>query len=509
MELTLGLIRHRLQSCYGIETLAVGAANGGRSIKGFQLYDGKPINSEVLYVLTQEELLEHPWLWNGSHVITTGSDADDFASLDIEAILVPSEIGIKTLLNLVQNIFLEFNEWEITALRILRASCDIGLILEESHKVFPFMMAVVDKDLNVMAHTPELLERYPLIAQAPGHIPMQIAKPLLTDIDQTLANTKKGAFQNPLYTDTCDPSDIAFNYNIFVDRKYYARLVVEGPFEQAKDGVQRFVEYLGAMIAEACSEAVSQGQAGSSHRAVHETITKLITGSFLDADKARTVLATIGWKPRHTYKVYLMRFVRKEHVEYYRSEIERDCESCVALIIGEAIYCVRNYSLMSKPDLLEEDRWLKLFLIDNDCKAGVSNPFNGVFQLEPYAKEAELALQSGERTGGGECLFLFKDQALAHLLDMCVSVLPANKVCHPAIGILKDYDAASGSELLETLYAFLDCKLSATSTANRLFIHRTTLIQRVVRIVSLTGLDLDDYDERLHLMLSYRLLKQV
>ena len=47
-----------------------------------------------------------------------------------------------------------------------------------------------------------------------------------------------------------------------------------------------------------------------------------------------------------------------------------------------------------------------------------------------------------------------------------------------------------------------------SQAANRLYIHRSTFINRMERIQELTRLNLDDYDTRLYLELSFRLLQE-
>jgi len=70
------------------------------------------------------------------------------------------------------------------------------------------------------------------------------------------------------------------------------------------------------------------------------------------------------------------------------------------------------------------------------------------------------------------------------------------------------YDAAHESELLPTLEAFMRSRYNATLAAKELFVARSTLINRLERIVELTGIDLEDFDERVYLAITLRLIKQ-
>lgn len=66
---------------------------------------------------------------------------------------------------------------------------------------------------------------------------------------------------------------------------------------------------------------------------------------------------------------------------------------------------------------------------------------------------------------------------------------------------LVDYDRERGSDLVKTLSVYFDAGANASETADRLFLHRNSLLYRLERIGELTGLDLKDPDARLALQL--------
>ena len=62
------------------------------------------------------------------------------------------------------------------------------------------------------------------------------------------------------------------------------------------------------------------------------------------------------------------------------------------------------------------------------------------------------------------------------------------------------------SEYTETLRQYLDCRCDAGETARRLGVHRNTVRYRLGRLVALSGLDLEDADERLVTEFQLRML---
>ena len=63
------------------------------------------------------------------------------------------------------------------------------------------------------------------------------------------------------------------------------------------------------------------------------------------------------------------------------------------------------------------------------------------------------------------------------------------------------YDRERGSDLIKTLSVYFDAGSNASEAADRLFLHRNSLLYRLERIRELTGLDLKESEVRLALQL--------
>jgi DNA-binding PucR family transcriptional regulator len=73
---------------------------------------------------------------------------------------------------------------------------------------------------------------------------------------------------------------------------------------------------------------------------------------------------------------------------------------------------------------------------------------------------------------------------------------------HTLIEPLKAYDGERrNSDLIGTLRAFFSSNANASETADKLFLHRNSVLYRLARIQELTGLDLKDSRARLALQL--------
>jgi len=72
---------------------------------------------------------------------------------------------------------------------------------------------------------------------------------------------------------------------------------------------------------------------------------------------------------------------------------------------------------------------------------------------------------------------------------------------------LEEAEGQYSFSLLDTLRTYLECNCNLLRTAERLYVHKNTLLYRLNHIKSILRCDLNDADERLLLMLSFKLLE--
>ena len=93
-------------------------------------------------------------------------------------------------------------------------------------------------------------------------------------------------------------------------------------------------------------------------------------------------------------------------------------------------------------------------------------------------------------------------QALRHLQGDPAVAMEVQKLLAP----LACYDRAHGSDLLLTLGAFLAEGGNVTATADRLFLHRNSVLYRLRRIEELSGLDVHIREVRDTFQMAYHLV---
>ena len=83
-----------------------------------------------------------------------------------------------------------------------------------------------------------------------------------------------------------------------------------------------------------------------------------------------------------------------------------------------------------------------------------------------------------------------------------------DSLLHPAYVALRDYDSVHGTRLLETAECFMECKYNVTHAADKLGIHRSSMLSRLDRIREIGEINWDDRDERLLLALTFALVSR-
>ena len=163
------------------------------------------------------------------------------------------------------------------------------------------------------------------------------------------------------------------------------------------------------------------------------------------------------------------------------------------------------YGIDKLPDFYQS---LAYLVRDGLMIAGCSRTFTGLRELNIYFKQAVYAIEFGKKKDSTRWYFRFNDYGLEYLLNYGTGIFKPEQVCHPALLQLRKHDQIKQTSYYLTLFTYFEQQFNMSQAANQLYIHRSTFINRMERIQELTRLNLDDYDTRLYLELSFRLLQE-
>lgn len=179
-----------------------------------------------------------------------------------------------------------------------------------------------------------------------------------------------------------------------------------------------------------------------------------------------------------------------------------DLFSCAHAIPHDNYICVLcNLRMQDMDSIIRElSPWLKKSGYYGCC----SSPFRELELLSEQFQQTEITA----RFCPGEIGQIYNFQH--YLLRYGFSILKEHShasLIHPAVAQLQEYDARNHTEFGLTLYLYIRHERSQSLTASALHIHRNTLTYRLGRLRELIDCDLDLPEVRLHILVSYELLK--
>ena len=119
-------------------------------------------------------------------------------------------------------------------------------------------------------------------------------------------------------------------------------------------------------------------------------------------------------------------------------------------------------------------------------------------------REAEQALLIGRQLFDATRVLDFGDLGVYRLLLLLRESPELWEFYRTTLAPLADYDRKQQAELLKTLGAFFENLGNLARTAEALHVHRNTLLYRIGRIGEISGLDLDDAEDRLALWIALK-----
>jgi len=142
---------------------------------------------------------------------------------------------------------------------------------------------------------------------------------------------------------------------------------------------------------------------------------------------------------------------------------------------------------------------------DGSTSLGLGRTHEGAAGVRQSYREAEHALEMGRRLLGPGRQASFADLGLHRLLFAMAQHPELSDYYRGTVGELLAYDERSSAGLMATLDAFFAANGSPTETAQRLRLHRNTVLYRLRRIEEVGRLRLDDPATRLNLHLCLRI----
>ena len=406
----------------------------------------------------------------------------------------------------ILNYILErFNKWESNMNEILHGSRSFLDLVNEVSKMLEVPVSLIDVDFRYIAYSDNSTD-YMNLVDAQNQLPLNVVNHLISSTDYKKLELKKEAF---LYQD----GEKCIYRNIFYHDEYVGRLTGMVSKEKDEDSLLYYEEIFNRA---AHYVEILYAQSGRfentslKYREIHEHLEQIANGVFVHVNYLDKLLMEYGCIKGDHFSIMIIRPQNTTRSFYSPSylcnQIENTFLGCFCVWSDERfiVLCDHDYYLRYYGRKLAEA--MLSFVKMSNLVCGESRKFfnTGSRSTIYVAKiQAEYALEQ-RKEGEKTCYFDFEDYALSYIISNGIGTISASQICHPALLILNDYDEKHETKYIQTLRVFFEERFNASLSARKLYIHRSSFLERMERIKKLTQIDLQDPDELLYLSLSFR-----
>lgn len=412
----------------------------------------------------------------------------------------PAGTNPEELFNTVQRIFDTYDSWDERMQNLALSERTLKNLLDGSHRIFHNPMMVSTTDGFVIDYS-SLMDTLPEFQGILQHNQVTVC--------EGAEENRDGMSRVCHYQDPVTQKNNLF-LNIYDrNRNAYRIILVE-----ATRKLKSYDEYLLVHLAKYIQQMFEKYTVlqGDISYTLDRLLSNILTDEAMDAASMEPRFENFHWKESHTY------FCMNVHVSTVDLQnltvIRFICNRMEGLIKGSCAFLLEENIVVyvnlhyNGGTLSEAVETVEGFLQDSYLKAGISYEFSGLRSLKQYYLQSRVALEEGMKRYPLRWVNRFEDIALDYLLGKCTERLSPAVVCSPAVLMLKDYDREHRTEYYDTLRTYITCQMNAVKAAKELFIHRSTFLYRMSHIRDLIHLDLENPDQLLYLLLTYRLLEK-
>lgn len=458
---------------------------------------GREFEENGLFIAQAEQLPANPLFRENAVVICVGTAVPPVYTSGNCCIIMVENSDLAAVSNAVLDIFDRFDNWEHALNDTLETTADVQKMLELSFPVFENPIVLMDSEFHFLAYSSIIDRRDDLAAFRPDENNMLQKQALSISLHNTNYNTGR---REPFLM-ICD-GNAHFSVNLYHGETFIGNLKIAfvlRPF-RASDNV--LCQFFAKLIEKAVSRLHTLSD--DRGRSLEHIFRMLLQGTPLSNLERQYVTTQLSQATFLCMKVIRgKRARRKIPLTYFTDQLEKTFPGSSAFEYEGAIV-----AMLRKSEFVFQQR-ISDFLQKLDLCAGMSNEFDfsQAAQLHYYYRQASIALEISGTEAKRGCLFYFRDQTLTYMLFHSLGEFPLSLLDTIGFQKLVAHNRTAQVDYLETLHIYLKNERNLARTAKELFIHRSTLLDRLARICSIVDVNLDDPDQRLMLMIMERVYR--
>ena len=501
MKLNADIIFERLQRKYSVKKYGEGSKKPLLQRPELYMDNTLRFRADHVYLATADHLPHRPVIEKNVVLVCIGDSPQlSYYKEHATVLLIRQKEDFFEVYQTLQEIFDVFNDWESQLLQLFLKSADIQELLDCSYSVFECTLSVLDGAFQYVAASyggaapkrnmwdphPENLELEDLLSYLHGN---------------EMNMDRKGAFwvESDGFRILC--------VNLFdTEGEYIGCLYILYDQTPPLDGQEVFAEYLAAMIEKVCE--INPVFIHKEESSLKNILNTMMQGMPLSKNQ-RLRLNTANLQQGYfCLSIHYPNRFSTLPVSYICSIFEGLLPDSVFFEHNNTTLGLVPAALLKKGEEIHDflEKVLTDTIKDLQITVGISNEFRDLYQLNVHYLQAEAAIENGRIYRPERSIYLFSQFALYEMVANSLGRLPVESYFPKGFAQLMEHDQTGGISYLDTLMEFLNENMSYAKTARSLYIHRSTLIERISRIEKELEIDWDDPDQRLLLQLILKAL---
>ncbi len=499
MELTLDIVKDHLPDSCPRRRLSTSYKR--LAFSSFAIYEeGEPLQPDVLYVARGETLPARSPDQGVSLVLVGGTLPAKWSHGNHDVLQVLSNVGLYQVANDVAEVFRKFDHWEEALYRelIKEADFDIGKMLRLGVEMLRNPLYVSN---NALVHL--MSADYDDAGDGgPGSIKVDMTysvSPYVAEMRN--AARAERLVKGPFFSSVTVYGGVTYCCNIFLDDFFVGCIGVVGSRATLRESDYDVANYFFSLFEYAFRKYLLERPLSSLPQV--NAFQMAVRGLPLGAKEKECLRLQEGER----WTVLVLRPQAEDSMP-----LEPMCATLNATMNQSMICTVAHDEIVgilrSTPPVATNREYdaFSEYSVSMGYLVGYSKAFSDIEELLPHIQFAEYALEFGSKKEGGARLF-FDDYVADYILTRFDGGFPVEYLFDDEFRRLLEHDRRSPVSYVETLRLYLDNATNVQKSARQLFIHRSSLINRLEIIRNRIGVDLDSPQRRFQLQLFLRLLE--
>lgn len=500
MKLSADIVYDNLIQSVMIESYGVRKNTLSLHRPKFFTSSNREFEANHLYVSLADRLPRSPILGAGVVIITVGGRPPvSYLNGICSCFVIQDNLDLLTIFNLVQEIFNKYDDWAANLQHIINTSASIKEMVDISFSIFNNPMVVIGANFNFLAYSDIIDAREDMASYRPN----EYGNKDVSEVSGTWGSDETNMnLKNPFIIEFEGKQHLSIN--LFQKNTYAGNLTLHFDLQEQHDSDIALLQYFARAIEQSFDgySAIRSSRTNVFKSTLHDLLNgfpiDIARKNHLEEDKLKgeyvCIVIKLGY---HTHSKVPLNYICNVLEKGFHGSVAFEFESSIILYINlHKLRC-------AMPTMVEE---LHKILRAMNLHAGASDVFTDLINARTYYRQACVAFDIGSTADPDLIYYPFQDYILSYMTLHSLGEFSLNTLMTEGLRKLQMHDRTSHASFVDTLRAFFNNGMNATKTAEELFLHRSTFFERLKRIEKILQTDLDDPDQRLHLLILLKII---